>query len=134
MATPKWPHDHSEKHAAAAKKGWATRRRSGFGMTAEGVIVRHRTTQAAKVTRPKPAPAKPAKPKAAQSDGMERLRQREAALRAEVARLDASFNADIASGQGDRQWRALHSTSAKRANLRIQLQGVQTRLRNLGGK
>lgn len=26
MSTPKWPHDHSEKHAAAARKGWERRR------------------------------------------------------------------------------------------------------------
>ena len=45
MAGPKWPHDHAAKHAAAARKGWATRKRSGFGMTSEGVIVPHKTAQ-----------------------------------------------------------------------------------------
>ena len=46
MATPKWPHDHSERHRQAALKGWMTRRAMAGG-----------------VTRPKPAPAaKPAKP------------------------------------------------------------------------
>ena len=36
MATPKWPHDHAEKHSAAAKLGW--RRRRGLKTYTKGSI------------------------------------------------------------------------------------------------
>ena len=109
--------------------------RAGKTQLVEYISARIKPMPVAKPTpaRQKTKAAKTAKTKATTSDGMERLRQREAALRTELARLNASFEEDIRSESWNRRNLAFNSTIPKRYRVTTQLRSVQTRIRNLGG-
>ena len=61
---PKWPHDHADKHARAARKGWARRRASGdiakFGGSSAHTEKTHYLKERKKAAPKKATPAKAA--------------------------------------------------------------------------
>ncbi len=55
-----WPHDHSAKHARAARLGWERRKRRYGGSSTHTVKVHYVRQRKRSTPAPKPAPASPA--------------------------------------------------------------------------